>query len=60
MNYDQLKEVLPKPSICWTVADIYTWLSVIGHATLYPRFSTFAVIAEKHSVDGSCIKSLNE
>ncbi|EGR33735.1 hypothetical protein IMG5_041730 [Ichthyophthirius multifiliis] len=53
MDFEKLKEFLPKDPIKWSIEDIKIWLDFIGLSQYYQYF-------QQHSVDGSCLTSLTE
>lgn len=60
MNYEHLKSIIPKPTREWSQSDVSRWLSFIHLENAIPLFGTRVNNEEKLSIDGSCLKLLNE
>lgn len=60
MDYEKLRNLLPKVHTKWTTDDVAIWLGFIGLESLYPTFSIPSSNAEEASIDGSCLACLTE
>lgn len=47
MDFEALQNLIPKPSVTWTVNDIETWLDFIGLSAYSPQFSIYLSIQKQ-------------
>lgn len=60
MDYENLRNLIGKPTLCWSDNDIEIWLRFVHLPQLIPKFSKSIYKLEKLSIDGSCLKDLND
>lgn len=60
MDFERLAQILPKPSMTWTITDTQKWVDFVGLHMLAGKFCTCANNLEELGIDGSCLHSLNE